>query len=610
MATSLQRHPNISWPSQESYRSQLGREGVFRELERPGIAEEVHSLATIPATKENVKSNARIVGTRVVYNHSVPGLDRQVGALVWIQGQPGNSKHTTVQPVANWAGPNRTVNLADLKEVNQRLAHSDESHNKFEMQSWRLDGVLVSNAEVDERLVDGAEHTTSALLVAFQGPTRIKNMFSYKPMVQDVFYVALVCKHVDGKEHYVWKPCSSQMFTDPASVANLRLMHRSANAAVLPPVADEGPLDLLSVEDIPHVVGAYKVGQVLDGGAGRCTVDVDVAWVSVFALRRLYGPSPCRLKSERLCNEREWNLENIVEVPTKSVFTDEKRRKLLQIRIEDKILTTKKIQKMKKNNPNNAYLLGRDSCPQDLFIGPGYGVKKIEALAKPDGAGKVDSEGKVKEGDKGHGGDGHGDKGDGEKKIEALAKLDEAGNVDSEGDVEEGDVGEGDQGDGEKTSNTISNTLNQFKGNEWENGEKWDRLSKNYLDELVKRPLIEYLYPDTEAADKSGAIDSYIEKERIIPMLKMSSPLVNLSLIGFLDILQGAKDDDLEKRLCDICDLLFEEKIKHGVMFESEDFKRDEIFKDSSRGLLARHVLATEQLRLVVAEVYIKSFIE
>ena len=290
MATGLKRHPDVSWFSNESYKTKLARTEVFGELgARPGVSgervDDVQAPSTIPATTEKVKSNVRIVGTRVVYNQYTPGMDKEVGDLVWICGQPLGSPRMFVEPESNWAGVNRTVKLAGLGEVNKRL----EDEDGFTVRAWRFDGVLVSNDEVDERLVDDAEHTTAAVLVAFQGPTRVKNIFAYRPIAQDVFYIALVYRQATSD--YVWKPCSSQLFTDPLDVANMSLMHRSANSAIPPPSVDKLPLDALTVAEIPWVVGAYRVGQVLDSAAGSCTVNLDIAWVSVEMLRKLYGPS-------------------------------------------------------------------------------------------------------------------------------------------------------------------------------------------------------------------------------------------------------------------------------------------------------------------------------
>jgi hypothetical protein len=293
MATSLKRHADVSWYSEESYRTKLARAEVFGELANPGlpgnVPGDVRVPSTIPATTSKTKSNVRIVGTRVVKSASIPAMEREVGALCWIAGQePGQDQRLFTEPTANHAGPNRIVKLAGTSAVNEFLKENDAAA----MRSWRLDGVLVSMDEVDEETLDEVEHSTAAVLVAFQGPTRLKNIYSYRPIIQDVFYMALI--YQPQTRDFAWRPCSSQHFVDPM-VDTEPILWRPKSSAIPAPAIDQTPLDLLKPSEMQYVIGAYKVGQVLDSSAGSCTVDVDIGWYSVGKLRRMYGPSLQRI---------------------------------------------------------------------------------------------------------------------------------------------------------------------------------------------------------------------------------------------------------------------------------------------------------------------------
>ena len=265
-------------------------------------------------------------------------MDKSVGSMVWICSQPAGCSRNMVDPIAGWAGVHRTVKLAGLEKVNEQISQNDV----FSMRAWRLDGVLVSNDDIkEEEGISGSELTTSAVLVAFKGPARVKNVFSYRPMIQDIFYVGLVFQQVTND--YVWKPFSSQLFADPLEFVNVPLLHRSVNSAIPPPTVDKTPLELLTVDEIPHVVGAYRIGQVLDSSVGSCCiVDVDISWVSWSMLRKMHGPSQVRLSHTGFKQGLPWPFPKDVNMQTL----------------------------LKKNS---AYFVGR-SLPFHLLrtIGPGY----------------------------------------------------------------------------------------------------------------------------------------------------------------------------------------------------------------------------------------------
>ena len=309
MAIQIVKKSGISYPADERYIEQTTPNNAFDFLpsdpgKRGNFLGDVEAPSVIPGTAQKTKSNITVVGTRVAYAHASPGVrDLRRGMLVFVRGRPPRSNSTLANyAVPLWSAHGPVSEVAGQEHVNSLL------RDTYMMQSWRLDGVLLT-VDRDETLPtslsrrrhrghgpiqeDDLETTTLALLVSFQGPTLINNIFAHKLTVQDVVYMALVYRSGDATtaNSFVWKPCSSEFFIDDDRAAYTRYRMQGT----------------LSVDDTPFIVGAYKVGQVMEASTmSVCKVNVDIGWVSVAALRLLHGPSRLRLSNSVISME-EWD---------------------------------------------------------------------------------------------------------------------------------------------------------------------------------------------------------------------------------------------------------------------------------------------------------------
>ena len=181
----------------------LGQPANPKVLAPPTEAQpDAQSFATIPTTSATIKkTNVQIPYTRVVRDPTRLG---DVGHPVFVRAEYEGNR--SLAAVAEF----RTDTLAGVDAVNSELAVQWRDDAK-----WRVDGVLLSTQnEMDPELQARVGHDepltdSTAVLLAVQGPTQMRNVYCSRPAVGDCVYLGLVWA-AGGGTGYKWVPFCSQ----------------------------------------------------------------------------------------------------------------------------------------------------------------------------------------------------------------------------------------------------------------------------------------------------------------------------------------------------------------------------------------------------------------
>lgn len=255
-------------------------------LGSPAPAHPLQALATPDAallapsvvpttTASNKKTNVQIPYTRVV--NDARHLPRERGELVFVRAVVDATVAGKLRVSAN----DRTEFLAGLEAVNAKIGAASPGYKEEEAEAWSVDGVLISTErEMDPEEMawttyDEPVTSTTAVLVALQGPTVLRNVFSDRAFVGDYCYVGLIQPR--GKEPR-WVPFSSQhldmAYAPEPPVAPQLGFHGTATRARVRVAFTE--------EDAAGLCMAYCIGRVVDSAPtpGDVTVNVQVRRMS------------------------------------------------------------------------------------------------------------------------------------------------------------------------------------------------------------------------------------------------------------------------------------------------------------------------------------------
>ncbi len=255
-------------------------------LGSPAPAHPLQALATPDAalrapsvvpttTASNKKTNVQIPYTRVV--NDARHLPRERGELVFVRAVVD----ATVAGKLRVSAHDRTEFLAGLDAVNAKIGAADPEYQEEEAEAWSVDGVLISTErEMDPEEMawttyDEPVTSSTAVLIALQGHTVLRNVFSDRAFVGDYCYVGLVQPR--GKEPR-WVPFSSQ---------HLDMVH-APEPPTAPQLGFHGTATRKRVrvafteEDAAGLCSAYCIGRVVDSAPtpGDVTVNVQVRRMS------------------------------------------------------------------------------------------------------------------------------------------------------------------------------------------------------------------------------------------------------------------------------------------------------------------------------------------
>ena len=222
-------------------------------------------------TASNKKTNVQIPYTRVV--NDARHLPRERGELVFVR----KASDAAVAGRLRVSSNDRTEFLAGLESVNAKVAAADPDDQEEEAEAWSVDGVLIST----EREMDPEEAaltsydeplaSSTAVLIALQGHTVMRNVFSDRALVGDYCYVGLV--HPRGQTAR-WVPFSSQHLDmayapEPPSAPQLGFHGTSTRKRTRVAFTEA---------DAAGLCAAYCIGRVVDSAPtpGDVTVNVQV----------------------------------------------------------------------------------------------------------------------------------------------------------------------------------------------------------------------------------------------------------------------------------------------------------------------------------------------
>ena len=295
---------------------------------------EIRTPSVVPTTTaSNKKTNVQIPYTRVV--NDAQHLPRERGELVFVR----STVDATVAGKLRVSAKDRTEFLASIESVNEKIKAADPDSREEEAEAWRVDGVLISTErEMDPEQLAWTSYeepvtSTTAVLLALQGHTVMRNVFSDRAFVGDYCYVGLVQPR--GKDPR-WVPFSSQ--------------HLDMEYAPEPPTAPQlgfhGTATRKRVRvafteaDAAGLCGAYCIGRVVDSAPtpGDVTVNVQVRYMTWAQLGVRHDEEHARL------------------IPSGTTFTDSKGRVRRELRYDRWLYP-----------PNQR--IGRDCTSNDRILG-------------------------------------------------------------------------------------------------------------------------------------------------------------------------------------------------------------------------------------------------
>ena len=260
-------------------------------------------------TASNKKTNVQIPYTRVVSD--ARHLPRERGELVFVR----KVADATVAGKLRVSANDRTEFLAGLESVNAKVAEADPDDQEEEAEAWSVDGVLISTEremdpeEAARTSYDEPLASSAAVLIALQGHTVMRNVFSDRAFVGDYCYVGLV--HPRGQVAR-WAPFSSQHLDmayapEPPTAPQLGFHGTATRKRTRVAFAEA---------DAAGLCAAYCIGRVVDSAPtpGDVTVNVQVRRMSWAQLGVRHDEEHAKL------------------VPSGTVFRDSKgrvRRKLM-----------------------------------------------------------------------------------------------------------------------------------------------------------------------------------------------------------------------------------------------------------------------------------------
>jgi hypothetical protein len=265
---------------------------------------EIRTPSVVPTTTaSNKKTNVQIPYTRVV--NDARHLPRERGELVFVR----STADATVAGKLRVSAKDRTEFLASVESVNERIKAADPDSREEEAEAWSVDGVLISTErEMDPEQLAWTSYeepvtSTTAVLLALQGHTVLRNVFSDRAFVGDYCYVGLVQPR--GKDPQ-WVPFSSQHLDmayapEPPTAPQLGF-HGTATRKRVRVAFTEA--------DAAGLCGAYCIGRVVDSAPtpGDVTVNVQVRYMTWAQLGVRHDEEHARL------------------IPSGTVFKDSKGR--------------------------------------------------------------------------------------------------------------------------------------------------------------------------------------------------------------------------------------------------------------------------------------------